>query len=72
VVALARIGEPAVEPLIDALKDENSEVRESATEALARIGKPAVEPLTEALKDENSEVHRLAAKSLDKIKAKKS
>ena len=38
-----------VEPLIAALKDENSDVRISAVEALAQIGMPAVQPLIETL-----------------------
>jgi HEAT repeat protein len=51
---LGEIGDPrAVDPLIEALKDEYSRVRSSAARALGEIGDPkAVDPLTEALKDE--------------------
>ncbi|MDI6736139.1 MAG: HEAT repeat domain-containing protein, partial [bacterium] len=42
-----------VEPLIEALKDENEQVRRDAARALADIGdKRAVEPLIEAFKEE--------------------
>jgi HEAT repeat protein len=42
-----------VEPLIAALKDENSDVRQAAAKALGKIGDPrAVEPLIAALSDE--------------------
>jgi HEAT repeat protein len=34
----------AIEPLIEALKDEDINVRENAAAALAKIGAPAVEP----------------------------
>ncbi|HDZ77584.1 MAG TPA: diguanylate cyclase, partial [Candidatus Omnitrophica bacterium] len=36
--ALAEIGEPAVEPLIEALKDNDNNVRNSVTQALGEIG----------------------------------
>lgn len=51
--ALANIREPAVEPLIAALKDESDVMRSSAAaRALGKIGDPqAVEPLIAALKD---------------------
>lgn len=43
--ALGRIGDTkAVEPLIEALKDEHGPVRFTAAEALGRIGAEAVEP----------------------------
>mgnify|MGYP003881496055 CR=1 FL=1 len=50
--ALVKIGKPAVEPLITALKDENRYVQTMAAEALGKIGdQRAVEPLITALKD---------------------
>ena len=64
---LPELGEPAVEPLIQALKDEYSDVRESAAEALAKIGEPAVEPLIQALKDEDWHVQEEAAEALGEI-----
>lgn len=51
--AQGKINDPrVVEPLIQALKDEDGEVRCWATETLRQTGDPrAVEPLIEALKD---------------------
>ena len=45
----------AVVPLIQALKDEDSDFRKRATAALRNIGEPTVEPLIQALKDEDSD-----------------
>ncbi len=62
--ALVSIGEPAVEPLIAALKDEHEGVRFGAAKALRRLGEPAVEPLIAALKDEHKEVRSVATEVL--------
>ena len=62
--ALVKIGAPAVEPLIAALKDESFSVRQAAAEALGKIGAPAVEPLIAALKDQNSWARAAAAQAL--------
>jgi hypothetical protein len=60
--ALVKIGEPAVEPLIKALKDEDYSY--SAAKALGEIGdKRAVEPLIKALEDDLS----YAASALRKL-----
>ncbi len=65
---IRRIGEPAVLPLINALKDESSSVRSGAAEALGEIGDArAVQPLIDALKDESSEVCWRAAWALGEI-----
>jgi hypothetical protein len=71
---LGKIGEPAVEPLIQALKNEHWSVREGAAEALGEIGSTrAVEPLIQALKDEDSYedsyVRRKAARALGEIRS---
>jgi HEAT repeat protein len=67
VIALSMIGEPAVNPLISALKDKDSYVREYAAEALGLIKNPrAIEPLISALKDKRSKVQK---KSLDALTA---
>jgi len=72
--ALVKIGEPAVEPLIQALKDEDDTARELAAAALANIGDTrAVEPLIQALKtDKNKEVREDVKKALEKLKAEES
>ena len=49
-LALVEIREPAIEPLIHALNEENEDVRQAAAEALAKIGEPAIPPLIAALK----------------------
>ncbi|MGQ9625897.1 MAG: HEAT repeat domain-containing protein [Anaerolineae bacterium] len=55
--ALGEIGDVyAVEPLLRAFGDRNSNVRAGAMEALVKIGKPAVEPLIRALEDEDKGV----------------
>jgi len=73
VKVLSLIGEPAVEPLIQALKDENPRLRLGATSVLGVIGDTrAVEPLTQALKDESEDVRQLAKRALEKIKSRKS
>ena len=55
----------AVEPLIQALKDEDSSVREGAAWALGSLGDTrAVDPLILALKDEDSQVRDNAAWAL--------
>ncbi len=47
----------AVQPLINALKDEDSDVRWSAAEALGNIkSETAVQPLINALKDKDEDV----------------
>jgi len=53
-----------LEPLIEALKDEDFWVPTKAAYALVKIGAPVVEPLIEVLKDENSDVRRRAAFAL--------
>ena len=67
--ALSIIGDVrAVVPLIDALEDNNRDVREYAAKALGKIGDiRAVEPLIVALKDNNEFVRKYAAEALGKI-----
>jgi len=60
--------ETAVDPLIEALKDEDKYVRKNAAEALGKIGdRRAVGPLIEALKDEDWFVQEKAAAALGKM-----
>ncbi|RME00354.1 MAG: TIR domain-containing protein, partial [Bacteroidetes bacterium] len=56
-----------VTQLIQALKDEDREVRRAAAEALMKIGQPAVLHLIQALNDEESDVRYYAAWALGKI-----
>jgi HEAT repeat protein len=68
ITALTRIGDPALDALIEALKDKDEFVRKYAAEALGIIGdEAAVEPLIDALKDEYAPVRENAVFSLDLI-----
>lgn len=65
--ALINIGEPAIELLIKALKDENIEIRQRAANALGFLGdQRATEPLIEALND-TTIIRSNAAAALGKI-----
>ena len=69
--ALEEIGKPAVDPLIAALKNQNSDIRGRAARALGTIRDTrAVDPLIAALKDENSGVRGRAARALQEITGK--
>jgi hypothetical protein len=61
---LGTIGEPAVEPMIRAMKDWDYETWVHAELALQQIGEPAVEPLLRALQDEDIRVRRAAGQGL--------
>jgi hypothetical protein len=66
---LTKIGKPAVEPLITALKEEDISVRIGAARALREIkDNRALEPLMVALKDGNASVRMWAAEALGEIK----
>jgi hypothetical protein len=67
--ALGQIGDSrAVEPLIAALNDADSNPRTAAAQALGTIGDVhAVEPLRAVLYDQNERVRQAAAWSLDKL-----
>jgi HEAT repeat protein len=70
---LKEIGEPAVEALIQALKDEDSNVRRSSAWALREIGDArAIEPLSGFERHAERELREAAKEALKKIKAKKS
>ncbi len=63
--ALARIGSPAVEPLIGALGDSDEDVRWKAAIALGEIGDPrAIPPLIALLEDQDRFVQSRAAYAL--------
>lgn len=69
VEVLGEIGDTeAIEPLIQALKDKDEDVRRNAVEALGKIGDTrAVEPLIQALEDKNADVRETAVEALGKI-----
>lgn len=68
VKTLVEFGDPAVDPLIQALNDENPKIRENSAAALGKIGNErAVQPLIELLGDENNEVQRAAEIALGNI-----
>jgi len=67
-LALVEIDEPSVDPLINALSNENWQIRRQAAEALGLIcAQKAVNPLIEILDDKNSWVKKAAAESLGNI-----
>ena len=58
----------AVEPLISALADGDSNVRAQAAESLGELGdRRAIEPLVSALFDENSHVRKMAQDALNRL-----
>lgn len=66
--ALERIGLPAVQALVVALKDPNIQLRRHAANLLVKIpGEAAVVPLIEALEDQDGEVRASAATALGVI-----
>ncbi|MBN1139859.1 MAG: HEAT repeat domain-containing protein [Anaerolineae bacterium] len=67
--ALETMRDPrAVEPLIQALRDGNGDVRGTAARALGALDDPkAVDPLSRALKDESWDVRAAAARALGEI-----
>ncbi len=70
VEALGKIGKESTLALIEALKDQDSSIRQYAVSALGEIGpgaKEAVPALIEALKDQDSFVRRFAAGALGRI-----
>jgi HEAT repeat protein len=66
--ALVCLGTPSVDPLLEALKNDEAEVRALASSALGKIGdKRVVQPLCELLKDKEPEVRRAVVNALGKI-----
>jgi HEAT repeat protein len=68
VIALEKLGEPAVNHLIAALKDEDKWVRYTAADALGNIGGPrSVDYLIPLLKDPDQDVRFVAAEALGRL-----
>ncbi len=66
--AIKRLKEVAIDPLIDALEDEDEDVRQKAAWALGQIGDSrAIESLIELLKDEYDEVGEAAREALGEL-----
>jgi HEAT repeat protein len=66
--SLAKIGRPAVAPLICALDDRISYVRAMAAQVLGNLGDPrALIPLKKALQDKDSSVRKEAKEALIKL-----
>lgn len=66
--ALGKIGDDrGIQPLVQAIKDEESPVRYVAPEALLRIGSAAVKDLVDLLDNEDPEVVRLSITALGKL-----
>jgi HEAT repeat protein len=71
--SLVRIGSPSVEPLIGALRHQNSRIRYHAASALGSLALQgikspnAVSPLIEALHDEDSQTRNFVARTLGDI-----
>ncbi len=70
--ALAKIGKPALQPVMNALQDANPNVRIGACVALGDMHDPAIGPaLQKATLDRDSRVRRAASTALSKIKPAK-
>lgn len=66
--ALAKIGEPAVKPLIERLTDNNPQIKAGSVVALRITGnRDAVIPISALLSDNDLHVRREAAKALGRI-----
>ena len=68
--ALAKIGPPAVDPLIEALDDALPERRGGAAYALGLLGplgKPSLSKLLELLDDKDTEVRRQASQAIHRV-----
>ncbi|MDP6380223.1 MAG: HEAT repeat domain-containing protein, partial [Phycisphaerae bacterium] len=67
--AFVRIGTPAVEALLEALADDNWQVRRAAAEALGRIGDTrATKPLVNIMEVKDNNVRPVAIQALGRIK----
>ena len=64
-------GEKVIDPLINALHDNNKLVRREASTALSKMGNEAVDPLIQTLNDDNWRVKGAAAWALGNIGNKK-
>ena len=64
-LALVRLGATALDPLVNALSDDSSDIRDQAARALGQLGdRRAVDPLLKALSGDDSRVRNRAAEAL--------
>ena len=67
--SLVKLGEPALLPLFDALKDPNKNVRRNAVEALNKFGDArAIAPLTSVLYDRDPNIGYAARNAIESIR----
>lgn len=64
---LVEVGSPAVTALVEAMREEDSDVRDDIGETLRQIGAPAVEPLVAELREGDPHVQSQAATVLGGI-----
>jgi HEAT repeat protein len=62
--ALAKLGKTGVPALIEAFKDDRSDVQQAAMQSLQEVGADAVPALVDALSDKKVEVRRMSAQVL--------
>ena len=68
VIALERLGKPAVDSLVYGLKDEDKWVRYAASDALGNIGdQDSVDPLIGLLRDGGQDVRFVTADTLGRL-----
>jgi len=68
---LVTMGEPAVEPLIESLRHQDTSVRKGAAQTLGELGSErAIEPLTRASSDKDEGVRRAAQAALRRIRSR--
>lgn len=66
--ALVKIGAPALELLINALENQDKEVRISTVQLLSKIGnEKAIKPLMNLLKDEDEDIRKVSAIAIGRI-----
>jgi HEAT repeat protein len=67
--SLVKLGEPALLPLFEALKDQNKNVRRNAVEALKKFGDArAIAPLTSVLYDRDPNIGYAARNAIESIR----
>ena len=67
--SLVKLGEPALLPLFETLKDPNKNVRRKAVEALNKFGDPrAIAPLTSVLNDQDPNIGYAARNAIESIR----